>query len=139
MRFKRADLVGILFATLAPVGAMVLFLASFETWGHHGTPLLGFMAGNLAVAVGLMAAFTRFIKNWDVVIGGAVLLGLLVGAIILMQRTGNDGMAAATLLKWAAVIDFLVLNLAIGWQVLNHGLMPLVYRRDERLAAEADE
>ena len=139
MRFKRVDLVGILFATLAPVGGMVLFLASFEVWGHHGTPLLGLMAGNLAVAVGLMAAFTRFIKNWDVVIGGAVLLGLLVAAIIVMQRTGNDDMAAATLLKWAAVLDFLVLNLAIGWQVLNHGLMPLVYRRDERLAAEADE
>lgn len=139
MRFKRADLVGILFATLAPVGAMVLFLAAFETWDHHGTPLLGFMAANLAVAAGVMAAFTRFIKNWDVIVGPIVLFGLLVVAIIIVQRTGNDGTAAATFLKWAAVVDFLIFNLAIGWQVLNNGLMPIVYRRDARLAAEADE
>ncbi len=139
MQFKRADLVGILFATLAPVGGMVLFLASFEAWDHHGTPLLGFMAGNLAVAVGLMAAFTRFIKSWDVIVSGFALLVLLIVTIIIVQRTGHDGTAAATLLKWAALIDFLVLNIAIGWQVLNNGLMPIIYRRDARLAAEADE
>jgi hypothetical protein len=138
MRFKRADLVGILFAALAPVAAMVLFLAAFEVWGHHGTPLLGFMSANIAIAVGLMAAFTRFIKNWDFIGGSFGLLVLLIATVIMLQRADNDG-AAATSLKWAALIDFLVLNIAIGWQVLNNGLMPVVYRRDARLAAEAEE
>ena len=138
MRFKRADLVGILFAALAPVAAMVLFLAAFEVWGHHGTPLLGFMSANIAIAVGLMAAFTRFIKNWDLIGGSFGLLVLLIATVIMLQRADNDG-SAATLLKWAALIDFLVLNIAIGWQVLNNGLMPVVYRRDARLAAEAEE
>ena len=139
MQFKRADLVGILFAALAPVGAMVLFLAAFEAWGHHGTPLLGFMAANIAIAIGLMAAFTRFIRSWDMVAGSFGVLVLLVITVILMQRTDNDGTAIATFVKWAALIDFLVLNIAIGWQVLSNGLMPVVYRRDARIAAEADE
>ena len=139
MRFKRADLIGIAVAVLAPVGGMVLFLAAFETWDHHGTPLLGAMAGNIAVGAGLAAAFTRFIRHWDIVLGALGVFLLLVAAVILLQRTDNDGTAAATIVKWAALADFLVLNVVIAWQVLNHGLMPVIYRRDARIAAEADE
>ena len=132
MRFKRSDLPGFLIAVGAPPLMMLLFLASFETWRHHGTPLMGFMATNIAVAVGVAAIFSRFIRNWDVPLFILFVMGCCIIGVIWMQRTGNDGNALATGLKWGALVSFLVLNVVILLQVINNGLLPLVERREAR-------
>ncbi|MEZ4502136.1 MAG: hypothetical protein R3C39_05890 [Dehalococcoidia bacterium] len=141
MRFTRNDLPGLLIAALAPAGAMLIFLASFETWDHHGTPLLGFMAGNLAGGVATIAAFTRFVKNWDVVV---VLIGAMFAAIagvLWAQLSGHDGTSAATTLKWVALIAFLLVNGAVVLQIFVNGLLPIMDRRAaaKRAALEAAE
>lgn len=137
MRFKRSDLPGIALAGLAPVALFVLFLASYDVWDHRGTPLLGFMASNLAIALGLMAAFTRFVRNWDI---PAALIGallIIVASVIWAQQTGNDGGSLATTLKLLGVLDFLLINVAIGGQVLWYGLIPVLDRRSAAAAAAA--
>jgi hypothetical protein len=135
MRFKRSDTPGIAIAAFGPVALMVLFLESFAVWDHHGTPLLGFISANIAIALGVMAAFTRFVRNWDIPVGLFALLLLIVGGVIWAQETGNDGTAVATGLKWAGVLAFLALNVAIGFQVLEYGLMPVLDKLDARRAA----
>jgi len=137
MRFKRRDLPGIALAGLAPVGLFVLFLASYDVWDHRGTPLLGFMASNLAIALGLMAAFTRYVRNWDI---PAALIGALlviIAAVIWAQQSGNDGGALATTLKLFGVLDFLLINVALGGQVFWYGLIPVLDRRSAAAAAAA--
>jgi len=136
MRFTRADLPGIAIAALAPPALFILFLASFDVWDHHGTPLLGAMSANIAIGGGLAAAFARFIRSWDVPLG---LLGLLLAAVagvIWAQQSGNDGTALATLLKWVGVLAFLLLNLAIVGQILTNAILPILDRRDARRKAE---
>lgn len=137
MRFKRSDLSGIAVALAAGPALMILFLASAEAWDHRGTPLLGFMGTNLGIAVGLAAVFSRFIKNWDWPIGFAVAVVLAVIAVNWAQHTGNDGTRLATGLKWAGLAAFLGLNVSIGWQLLNNGVLPILNRMDARRAAGA--
>lgn len=137
MRFKRSDLPGILIALLAPVGLTALFLTAFDVWHHEGTPLLGFMAVNIAIGAGVAAAFSRFIRSWDVPIALFTILIGLVLAVLWMQQAGEDGTTFATILKWAAVIDFLLLNLAVVLQVLSNGVLPILDRRDARRRAAA--
>lgn len=135
MRFKRSDLPGILIAVLAPVGLTVLFLTAFDVWHHEGTPLLGFMATNIAIGGGIAAAFSRFVRKWDAAFACFAILIALVAAVIWAQRAGEDGTALATALKWAAVIDFLVLNVVVLGQVVSGGLLPILDRRDARRRA----
>ncbi len=135
MRFKRSDLPGLAIAALAPPLLTLLFLASFDVWHHEGTPLIGFMAGNFAGAVGTMAIFSRFVRNWTVPLALAGLLAVFVAGVIWAQQAGHDGTALATGLKWAALIDFMVLNLAVGLQVITNALLPVLDRRDARRAA----
>jgi hypothetical protein len=138
MRFTRGDIPGFAIALLAAPAMMVLFLASFEVWDHQGTPLLGAMAANLAIGAGLLAVFSRFIRNWDVPLS---LLGILIVIVIsvnVMQRTGDDGTGWATALKLIGVLDFLLLNLAVVGQMLWHGLIPVMDRRAERAANTGD-
>ncbi len=132
MRFKRSDLPGFAIAVLAPPLLTLLFLATYDVWGHRGTPLIGFMATNIAVAIGLLAMFTRFVRNWYV--PGGVLLLLLgcVATILWMRYSGTDGSALATGLKLLSVLLFFVVNAAIAWQVLANGLLPMLDRRAER-------
>jgi hypothetical protein len=137
MRFKRGDLVGMAIATLAPVAMFLLVLAAYELWDHHGSPLLAIVSTNVAIGAGLIGAFSRFIRNWDVVGGLALLLALAVLAVVIMQRTGNDGTALASGVKLLGVALFLGLNVAVVWQFLKHGLEPVLARRDERRAAQA--
>ena len=137
MRFRRSDLPGLLIAVAAPPLLMLLFLASFDVWRHQGSPLLGFMAGNFAGAVGLAAIFSRFIRRWEWPLALLGVLAAVIGGIIWIQRTGNDGTAFATALKWIALADFALLNVAVGLQVLTNGLLPILDRRDARRAAEA--
>ena len=136
MRFQRSDLPGLAIAALAPPALFILFLASFDVWEHHGTPLLGAMSANIAIGGGIAAAFARYIRSWDVPLA---LLGLLlasVAGVIWAQQSGNDGTTLATILKWTGVIAFLLLNLAIVWQILNHAILPILDRRDARRKAE---
>ena len=132
MRFKRADLPGIAIALIAPPLLMLLFLATYQLWGHRGSPLLGFMALNIAVGVGLLAMFTRFVRSWVVPGSLALLLASGVIAILTLQRIGHDGTPLATTLKLGALLLFFVLNGAIAWQVLGNGLYPMLDRRAER-------
>lgn len=135
MRFKRSDWPGFIIAVGTPPLLFLVFLASFEVWDHKGTPLLGFMAVNIAGAIATMAIFARFVKSWDVPLGILMVLIAAVIGVIWAQESGNDGTALATLLKWVALIAFMVLNLAIGVQVLKNGLLPVLDRRDARRAA----
>jgi len=139
MRFRRSDLPGFIIAVGAPPLLFLVFLASFEVWDHQGTPLLGFMAVNIAGAIATLAIFSRFVRNWDLPIALLLVLAVAVVGVIWAQRSGNDGTAIATLLKWVAVIDFLVLNAVIGIQVLSNGLLPVLDRRDARRAAASAE
>ena len=139
MRFHRSDWPGLAVAVLAGPALMVLFLAAFETWDHHGTPLLGAMAGNFALGAGVAAIFARFIRNWDVPLALLFVLVLVVAGVNWAQHNGTGDGAFATTLKWIGVIDFLLLNVAIVLQVLNNGLLPILNRRDARRAAARAE
>jgi hypothetical protein len=136
MRFARSDLPGLAIALLAGPALMVLHLAAFEIWDHHGTPLLGFLGANIGIAVGLAAVFSRFILKWDVPLVAVGAIIAIVAAVNWAQHTDNDGTRLATGLKWAGVVAFLVLNVSIIQQLLNNGLLPLLNRRDVRKAAE---
>ncbi len=138
MKFQRGDVPGLLIAVGGPVGLMLLFLASFDVWDHHGTPLLGAMAGNIAVGGGLLATFARFIRSWDLILGLLVVLALSVGVVIGLQQAGEDGTNFALMAKWIGVIAFLALNIVIPLQYINNGLIPMLNRRDERRAAESE-
>ncbi|HRC63172.1 MAG TPA: hypothetical protein PLX85_08135, partial [Dehalococcoidia bacterium] len=115
-----------------------LFLRSFEVWHHQGTPLLGFMATNIAGAVATLAIFARFIRNWDIPLILLAVLAAAVAGVIWAQQSDNDGSGFATTLKWIALVDFLLLNLALGLQVLQNGLLPVLDRRDARKAAATE-
>ncbi len=139
MRFTWSDLPGLLIATLVPVALTLLLFESYELWDHEGTPLLSALASNVAIAVGVAAVFIRFVRNWDAVAAPAVVLLIAIVAVLVLQRTGNDGLALATIMKWVAVFSFLVLTLVVGYQVLVNGLIPVLDRRDaRRAAAETD-
>jgi hypothetical protein len=135
MRFTRNDWPGLLIAALAPAGGFLIFLASFDVWQHHGTPLLGFMAGNLAGGVATIAAFTRFVKSWDLILAFIGTMLAAIAGVIWAQQTGNDGTAVATLLKWIGLIAFLLVNLAVILQILVNGLFPVMDRRAARKRA----
>jgi hypothetical protein len=137
MRFHRSDLPGILIATLAPAGLMLLFLASYETWHHEGTPLLGAMAGNIAVGGGLLAAFTRFIRNWNIPLASILLMLACAAAVVVLQETDNDG-TGANALKWLGLFGFLVFNISVALQILSYGLLPALDQRAARIAAESE-
>ena len=136
MRFKRSDLPGFLIAAGAPPLLFLVFLASFGVWNHRGTPLLGFMAVNIALVIGLLAMFTRFVRNWDIPVAFLIALACAAAGVIWAQRTGADHTVLATTLKWVAILAFLGANTAIGWQVLINGLLPLLDRRAAEQASQ---
>ena len=137
MRFHRSDLPGILIAALAPVGLTLLFLASFETWDHHGTPLLGAMASNIAVGGALIAAFSRFVRHWDIPLASLLLILGSAAAVTLLQQSGNDG-TGANILKWVGVVAFLVFNASVVLQILNYGLISALNQRAARTTAKSE-
>ncbi len=139
MRFKRSDLPGILIATVAPAALFTLLVVSFNLQHHHGTPLLGALAGNVAGGAGVIAVLSRFVRRWKRVVIALVLLIACVLGVILLQQTGNDGGAFATSLKLSGVLLFLVINLFVVLDVMVHGLNPSLQRRDARLERERAE
>jgi hypothetical protein len=135
MRFTRADLPGLAIATLAPAAMMILFFASFEAWDHQGTPLLGGVATNIALPAAIIGAFSRFVRHWDFII---VLVGVILACVVGVnwaQNTGNDDSFFSTLLKLTGVLTFLLLNAAFGYEILKHAILPMLDRRDARIAA----
>jgi len=134
MRFTRADLPGLAIAALAPPAMMILFFASFEAWDHQGTPLLGGIATNIALPAAIIGAFSRFIRHWDFII---VLIGVILACIVgvnYAQHTGNDDSFFSTLLKLVGVLTFLLLNATFGYEILKHAILPILDRRDARIA-----
>jgi H+/Cl- antiporter ClcA len=135
MRFKRSDIPGFVIAVVAPPLLTLLIFNSYDIWHHRGTPLLGTVAANFGILAGLLAIFSRFVRNWDVPMVIGFVLGTIVFVILWMQRMGFDHTATATTLKWLALLTFFAFNASIGWQVLDNGLRPLLDRRDARRAA----
>lgn len=136
MRFARGDLPGIAIALLGGPALFLLFLASYDVWDHRGTPLLGAMATNFALAVGLAAVFSRFVRHWPVAIVLVVALLAIVGGVVWLQQTDNDGTTLATTLKLIGVADFMLLNVVVGGQIVWFGLIPVMDRRSARVAGE---
>ncbi|MEX1022372.1 MAG: hypothetical protein WD058_04405 [Dehalococcoidia bacterium] len=139
MRFKRSDLPGLAVAVVGPVLLFLLLLESYQLWTHHGSPLLGILSVNIAVVGGLIGAFSRFIKSWDTVLGLVLFLMLCILGVFSLQWSGNDGTAFATSLKIAGVLLFLALNVLVVWQILSHGLNPILDRREQRRAAQEEQ
>jgi hypothetical protein len=140
MRFQRRDIPGLLVAIGGSLALFFLVLEAYQLWGHHGSPLLGIISVHIAIGGGLIGAFWRFVKNKDAIIGVALALALAVIGVLVLQATDSDGTALATTLKLAGVVLFLVLNVLVVWQILSHGLNPILQRRDDRRAeAEAAE
>ncbi len=139
MRFKRSDLPGILIATVAPALLFWLIVRAFGLEHHHGTPLLGALAGNIAAGAGVFAVLSRFVRHWDRVAVAVALLAGCVAGVLILQWTGNDGSSFSTALKLAGVLLFGVINLLVIWDALAHGLNPILQRRDARLTGERAE
>ena len=135
MRFQRRDLVGMTIAVVGPLLLFALVLESYQLWDHHGSPLLAIIATNLAIGGGLIGAFWRFVKSKDVVVAIALALLLTVAGILLLRGGESAGGAIETTLKLGGVLLFLVLNIVVVWQLLAHGLNPILQRRDDRRAA----
>lgn len=135
MRFQRRDLVGMVVAVVGPLLLFLLILESYQLWDHHGTPLLAFLSVNLAVGGGLIGASWRFVRAKDAVIGITLALALTVAGIFTLRGGEADGGAVDTSLTLIAVLLFLALNGVVVWQLLVHGLNPVLQRRDERRAA----
>jgi hypothetical protein len=138
MRFKRADLPGIAIAALGPPAMMILFFASFEAWHHQGTPLLGGMATNIAIPAAIIGAFSRFIRSWDLIIILLAVILACVAGVNVAQRTGYDDELISTLMKLLGVLAFLLLNAVFGYQILVSAILPILDRRDARIAAERE-
>lgn len=139
MQFKRSDLPGLAMATLAGPAIMLLFLASYEVWDHQGTPLLSAFATNVGITVGVAAIFSRFIRDWDAPLTLLSVLVAVVVGVIWMQQSGRGDGALITTIKWIGVVDFLLLNVVILYQVAKYGLLPILDRRDWKRAAEQAE
>ncbi|MBG93024.1 MAG: hypothetical protein CL792_03490 [Chloroflexi bacterium] len=136
MKFHRSDLPGIIFAILAPAGMVLLILASYEIWDHHGTPLLGMIAGNIAAGAGILAAFSRFIEKWDAIITFLLLIAISVITVLTFQGIEYTSNPYYTLIKWVGVFGFLGFNVSVILQLLRNGLEPALNRRDERSATK---
>ena len=135
MRFKRSDLPGIAVAALIPA---LLSYVVFDGWGllmHHGTPLLGIIAGNVAVVGGIIAYSTRYIAHWRAFAVLAGLFALTVAGIFFVQVTGRDHNLGATGLKFLAVLLFLAMNGLLLLDLLFVAVNPYLVRRDERRSA----
>lgn len=135
MRFKRADLPSIAIAALAPAVLFTLVVAALQLWRHEGTPLLSIIASTVAIGGGLLATLTQYVHHWRRVGIIAVLFVLDVAAVMVLQRTGNDWTLFALALKAGGAVLFLAAKGAIGWDVVDFGLLPILDRRAAARAA----
>ena len=138
MRFQRGDLPGILIAALGPAAVMAIVAVGYDLGHHEGTPLLAVLATGIAVSGGLLAAFTRFIVHWRLPAALLALLLLDAAAVLVLQRTGDDGTPLATALKVLGVLLFLALNAVALFEIANEGLTPVIERREARIRAAGE-
>ena len=73
-------------AVVAPPLLTLLIFNSWELWHHRGTPLLGTVAANFGILVGLLAVFSRFVRNWDV----PIVIGFALAAYYFYQQLANS-------------------------------------------------
>ena len=132
MKFTKNDYLGIILATLAGPGIFLIILSAYDLWDHRHTPLLGFLAVNVAIGGGIIGAFSRFIKNKIRFITLIVALILCVLAIKLLQWTGNGESSFKLLFIWLGIIDFMLINAIIVWEFLANGLVPALDRKKEK-------
>jgi len=95
------------------------------------------MAVNIAIGGALLAAFTRFIRNWDVPLASMLLILVSAAAVVALQNADNDN-TVADLLKWLGILGFLIFNLSVVLQILSNGLIPALNQRAARLDAESE-
>ncbi len=133
MRFQKRDLIGIAFATIAPMLAMWLVLSAFELWDFHDTSMLGTVLGgvavNIAIGAGILGAFSRFIKSWDWIGGLGITLFAAISLVVILQRTGHGSGLPANLVKILCVLLFLGLNINIVGQLVKNGIDPWLLRK----------
>ena len=136
MKFTENDYIGIILAALAGPGIFLIILSAYDLWEHRHTPLLGFLAVNVAIGGGIIGAFSRFIKNKNRFLALIAFLILCVLAIKLLQWTGNSDSGFKLLFIWLGIIDFLLINAVIGWEFLANGLVPALDRIKEKNPVE---
>ncbi|MFL2635101.1 MAG: hypothetical protein ACJ0J6_04580 [Dehalococcoidia bacterium] len=128
MKFTKNDYIGILLAALAGPGIFLIILSAYDLWEHRHTPLLGFLAVNVAIGGGIIGAFSRFIKNKTRFLALIVFLILCILAIKILQWTDNSESGFKLLFIWLGIIDFMLINAIIGWEFLANGLVPRLDR-----------
>ena len=136
MKFTKNDYLGIILAALAGPGIFLIILSAYDLWDHRHTPLLGFLAVNIAIGGGIIGAFSRFIKNKIRLISLIMILILCVLAIKFLQWTDNGDSSFKLLFIWLGIIDFMLINAIIGWEFLANGLVPALDRNNERKPIE---
>lgn len=133
MRFQKRDMIGILFATTAPMLAMWLVLSAFDLWNFHDTSMLGALLGgvavNIAIGAGILGAFSRFIKSWDWIVGLGITLFAAIALVVVLQRVGHGSGLPANLVKILCVFLFLGLNINIIVQLVRNGVDPWLLRK----------
>lgn len=132
MKFKKNDFLGIVLAALAGPGMFLIILSAYDLWDHRHSPLLGFLAVNIAIGGGLIGAFSRYIKNIGRFLTLVLLLLTFAFAVKMLQWTGNGDSGYKILFIWLGVLDFLILNLVVGWEFLANGLVPALDRKKEK-------
>ena len=132
MKFKKNDFLGILLAALAGPGMFLIILSAYDLWDHRHSPLLGFLAVNIAIGGGLIGAFSRYIKNIGRFLTLVLLLLTFAFAVKMLQWTGNGDSGYKILFIWLGILDFLILNLVVGWEFLANGLVPALDRKKEK-------
>jgi|TARA_B110000438_G_C15805794_1_gene647251 hypothetical protein len=132
MKFKKNDFLGIVLAALAGPGMFLIILSAYDLWDHRHSPLLGFLAVNIAIGGGLIGAFSRYIKNIGRFLTLVLLLLTFAFAVKMLQWTGNGDSGYKILFIWLGILDFLILNLVVGWEFLANGLVPALDRKKEK-------
>jgi hypothetical protein len=136
MKFTKNDYLGIILATLAGPGIFLIILSAYDLWDHRHTPLLGFLAVNVAIGGGIIGAFSRFIKNKTRLVTLIAILIICILAIKLLQWTDNGESSLKLLFIWLGIIDFMLINAIIGWELLANGLVPALDRIKEKKPVE---
>ena len=133
MKFRKNDILGILLAAFAGPGLFLIIISAYDLWDHRHTPLLGFLATNLAIGGALIGVFSRYIKNIYRFISLIFILILCVLIVKILQWSGNEESNLKLLFIWIGLIDFLILNVIVGWEFLSNGFVPAMDRKKEKI------
>jgi hypothetical protein len=87
----------------------------------------------LAIGGALIGAFSRYIKNIYRFISLIFILLLCVFIVKILQWSGNEESNLKLLFIWIGLIDFLILNVIVGWEFLSNGFVPAMDRKNEKI------